>query len=76
VGHHDPAYDWALRRKIETHPDTGAAQIVEIRETVREIQIPLHEEERRVSMVPLAKVAVAGLLFAPVRLLSPRRIGA
>ena len=42
VGHHDPAYDWASRRKIETHPVTGAAQIVEIRETVREIQIPLH----------------------------------
>ena len=42
VGHHDPAYDWASRRKIVTHPVTGAAQIVEIRETVREIQIPLH----------------------------------
>ena len=33
VGHHDPAYDWASRRRIETHPVTGAAQIVEIRET-------------------------------------------
>ena len=42
VGHHDPAYEWASRRKIETHPVTGAAQIVEIRETVREIQIPLY----------------------------------
>ena len=42
VAHHDLAYDWASRRKIETHPVTGAAQIVEIRETVREIQIPLH----------------------------------
>ena len=41
VDHHDHAYDWAARRKIETHPVTGAAQIVEIRETVREIQIPL-----------------------------------
>jgi hypothetical protein len=41
VDHHDPAYEWASRRKIETHPVTGAAQIVEIRETVREIQIPL-----------------------------------
>jgi len=40
--HHDPAFDWASRRKIETHPVTGAAQIVEIRETVCEIQIPLH----------------------------------
>jgi mRNA-degrading endonuclease YafQ of YafQ-DinJ toxin-antitoxin module len=41
VGHHDPAYDWASRCKIETHPVTGAAQIVEFRETVLEIQIPL-----------------------------------
>jgi len=38
--HHDRAYDWAARRKLETHPKTGAAQLVEIRETVQEIQIP------------------------------------
>ena len=25
VGHHDQAYDWAERRKLETHPTTGAA---------------------------------------------------
>jgi len=31
VGHHDQAYDWAERRKLETHPTTGAAQLVEIR---------------------------------------------
>ena len=40
VDHHDPAYQWAVRRKIERHPKTGAAQIVEVRETVREIAIP------------------------------------
>ena len=40
VGHHDAAYRWAQRRRIERHPRTGAAQIVEIRETVREIAIP------------------------------------
>ena len=40
VGHHDAAYRWAERRRIERHPKTGAAQIVEIRETVREIEIP------------------------------------
>jgi hypothetical protein len=33
VAHHDAAYDWAARRRIETHPRTGAAQIVELRET-------------------------------------------
>jgi mRNA-degrading endonuclease RelE of RelBE toxin-antitoxin system len=36
VAHHDPAYDWVSRRKIEIHPVTPQAQIVEIRETVRE----------------------------------------
>ncbi|WP_411874223.1 type II toxin-antitoxin system RelE family toxin [Vulcanococcus limneticus] len=45
VDHHDPSYDWASRHKIETHTVTGAAQIVKIRETVREIQIPLHVPE-------------------------------
>ena len=37
VDHHDEAYRWANRRKLETHPKTGAAQLVEVRETVREI---------------------------------------
>jgi superfamily I DNA/RNA helicase len=40
VGHHDKAYEWAERRKLETHPTTGAAQWVEIRERVEEIFIP------------------------------------
>jgi hypothetical protein len=42
VNHHDKAYDWAERRKLETHPKTGAAQMVEIRETVKEIVIPIY----------------------------------
>lgn len=37
VGHHDDAYTWAQRRRLEAHPKTGAAQIVEIRETVEEL---------------------------------------
>lgn len=45
VDHHDKAYDWAARRKLETHPQTGAAQLVEIRETVQEIVIPKYVEE-------------------------------
>jgi superfamily I DNA/RNA helicase/mRNA-degrading endonuclease RelE of RelBE toxin-antitoxin system len=40
VSHHDDAYQWAQQRKLETHPKTGAAQLVEIRETVEEIIIP------------------------------------
>src|SRR5437667_12786407 len=42
VGHHDKAYDWAERRKLETHPKTGAPQLVEIRETVKEIIVPVY----------------------------------
>jgi mRNA-degrading endonuclease RelE of RelBE toxin-antitoxin system len=42
VDHHDKAYDWAYRRKLETHPKTGAAQLVEIRETVKEIVVPVY----------------------------------
>src|SRR2546427_3731525 len=44
VGHHDKAYVWAERRKLETHPKTGAAQLVEIRETVKEILVPAYVE--------------------------------
>ena len=44
VGHHDNAYHWAERRKLETHPKTGAAQLVEVRETVQEIRIPKYVE--------------------------------
>ena len=40
VDHHDRAYAWAERRKLETHPKTGAAQFVEIRERVQEIVVP------------------------------------
>lgn len=42
VNHHDKAYDWAERRKLKTHPKTGAAQLVEIRETLKEIVIPVY----------------------------------
>ncbi len=42
VGHHDDAYNWAERRKLETHPKTGAAQLVEIRETVKEVVVPVY----------------------------------
>jgi hypothetical protein len=51
VDHHDKAYQWAERRRIETHPKTGAAQLVEVRETVKEIVVPRYVE---VSPVPIA----------------------
>ena len=65
VGHHDDAYRWAERRKIERHPTTGAAQLVEIRETVREIAVPRYvDAEPEIVTRPLlfAGVAEAELL--------------
>lgn len=44
VDHHDRAYGWAERRKLATDPQTGAAQLVEIRERVEEIAIPRYVE--------------------------------
>ena len=59
VDHHDAAYSWAERRRIERHPRTGAAQLVEIRETVREIEIPKYvEQEISSSPKPLRLRAV------------------
>lgn len=45
--HHDKAYAWAERRKLETHPKTGAAQMVLIREKVQEILVPKYVEEEQ-----------------------------
>jgi mRNA-degrading endonuclease RelE of RelBE toxin-antitoxin system len=42
--HHDKAYAWAERRRLETHPKSSAAQLVEIRERVEEITIPRYVE--------------------------------
>lgn len=56
VDHHDKAYDWAARRKLETHPQTGAAQLVELRETVQEVFVP--------SYVAAPQPATSAPLFA------------
>lgn len=56
VDHHDRAYCWAERRRLETHPKTGAAQLVEIRETVKEVVVPVYvQKEIRAEPAPRAK---------------------
>lgn len=62
VDHHDRAYDWAERRKLETHPTTGAAQLVEVRETVQQILVPVYVQ----ATLPLTSLPVAApkLLFS------------
>ncbi len=59
VDHHDQAYEWASRRKLETHPQTGAAQLVEIRERVEEIVLPQF-------VAPIAEQKELPLLFGNV----------
>lgn len=59
VDHHDKAYEWAERRKLETHPKTGAAQLVEIRERIEEVVVPRYIET--IKPVP-AKLKVFALL--------------
>jgi hypothetical protein len=44
VDHHEAAFGWAERRRLETHPKTGAAQLVEVRERVEEILVPRYVE--------------------------------
>ena len=44
VDRHDDAYRWAERRQLETHPITGAAQLVELREVVQEVVVPVYVE--------------------------------
>jgi mRNA-degrading endonuclease RelE of RelBE toxin-antitoxin system len=44
--HHDKAYQWAERRKLDTHPTTGAAQWVEIRERVVDVASPTNTGSR------------------------------
>ncbi|MGH6876910.1 MAG: DNA helicase, partial [Rhizomicrobium sp.] len=58
VDHHDRAYAWAERRRIEAHPKTGAIQIVEVRERVEEIAPRLPFEP--VAPEPVAEPAPAG----------------
>ncbi|MGE3298130.1 MAG: hypothetical protein AB7I68_12380 [Porticoccaceae bacterium] len=59
VDHHDKAYQWAERRRLETRPKTGAAQLVEIRERVQEIAVPKYVES--VHPAPAQPLLFAGI---------------
>ena len=52
VDHHDAAYRWAERRRLDVHPRTGAAQIVEVRERVEEVVVPVYVTQE-VAKAPL-----------------------
>jgi len=65
VDHHDEAYRWAERRRIERHPTTGAMQLVEIRERVEEIARPRVEISAQLPPRPSARPSEP--LFANLR---------
>ena len=54
VDSHDDAYRWAERRRLETHPTTGAAQLVELREVVQEVVVPVYVEAVQAPAKPVA----------------------
>lgn len=66
VDHHDKAYAWAERRRIEAHPATGAVQIVELRERIEEVApavpagpaIPLPGAQQRLPFTSLDDAAL------------------
>lgn len=66
VDHHDRAYQWAERRRLEAHPTTGAAQWVEVRERVEEVLV------RRTVETPALATAKPALFahLTPLELLS------
>ena len=63
---HDNAYRWAeRRRKLETHPTTGAAQLVELREVVQEVVVPAYveaEQQAPPKPLPFARILDEQLL--------------
>jgi superfamily I DNA/RNA helicase/mRNA-degrading endonuclease RelE of RelBE toxin-antitoxin system len=68
VDHHDAAYKWAERRRIERHPTTGAMQMVEVRELIKEVEIFRQKEPEATPVVtPSEPQAVASPLFANLR---------
>lgn len=62
--HHDKAYDWAQRRKLETHPSTGAAQWVVVRETVQQVLVPVYVQTELPLVQPPTPNNATKLLFA------------
>ena len=72
VDHHDDAYKWAERRKIERHPTTGAMQLVEVRELVQEVEIYHAPEQKAPTSEPAPP---AKPLFANLRKLELMAFG-
>lgn len=66
AGHHDDAYAWAQRRRLEPHPTTGAAQIVEFREAVRDVPVTSFSADRTRNPAPNSHHPAATVRFRAV----------
>jgi AAA domain len=81
VGHHDIAYAWAERRRIERHPTSGAAQLVELPERVEPAAHPRVDpriesgdgEKKRLLFAGIADDALLGYGVPPEWLDEVRR---
>ncbi len=58
VDHHDDAYKWAERRRIEAHPKTGAIQIVEVRERVEELASYMRPQQQPLDLGTSSELAL------------------
>jgi len=68
VDHHDDAYRWAARRKIERHPTTGAMQLVEIRERIVEADPASENRPRADALSPeVSRLSAGARLFGNLR---------
>jgi len=76
AGHHDEAYRWAERRKLEVHPQTGAAQFVVFDERVEEIvkRVVRTEEEAPLAFARLDPGYVRSLGVPEEQLASVLRV--
>jgi len=73
VDHHDAAYRWAERRKIERHPTTGAMQLVEVLERIEEQKLDRFAQSDQPDIIYPVQPDTKPLLFDEVsdeRLLS------
>jgi hypothetical protein len=57
VDHHDKAYAWAERRRIEAHPRTGAIQIVEVHERIEDAGPLFAQPSPEPAIEPVATIA-------------------
>jgi hypothetical protein len=65
VGNHDAAYAWAERRRIDRHPVTGAAQLVELPERLDDLsEIQTRQPTATVTPKPLFSDVPGGALLA------------